>query len=271
MGIITLTMLIGLVTWVKLIDPIPQSQVIQKSNEIQKPPTKPPLVIPNLVQRLNERNKTITSFLCDDVKVKVWQDGSRYNLSGKVCYEKQKRFRLQISSIMGDELDLGSNDDLFWYWSRRDPDPGLHYAKHEDYGKTRLKSGFNPHFMMRSLGITEIVILEDTKIVETEEDLIIVYLRKNAKGDKILVSIFIDKSEERISGFIVTDINGVPQASADIQKCDENGIPIKILYVWHSENQALLLEFRKTELNKDISVQKWEMPNKRPKLNMADD
>ena len=95
MGIITLTMLIGLVTWVKLIDPIPQSQVIQKSNEIQKPPTKPPLVIPNLVQRLNERNKTITSFLCDDVKVKVWQDGSRYNLSGKVCYEKQKRFRLQ--------------------------------------------------------------------------------------------------------------------------------------------------------------------------------
>ena len=72
MGIITLTMLIGLVTWVKLIDPIPQSQVIQKSNEIQKPPTKPPLVIPNLVQRLNERNKTITSFLCDDVKVKVW-------------------------------------------------------------------------------------------------------------------------------------------------------------------------------------------------------
>ena len=107
--------------------------------------------------------------------------------------------------------------------------------------------------------------------METEEDLIIVYLRKNAKGDKILVSIFIDKSEERISGFIVTDINGVPQASADIQKCDENGIPIKILYVWHSENQALLLEFRKTELNKDISVQKWEMPNKRPKLNMADD
>lgn len=257
--------------WLKIIDPIPQSQVIKKSEDVQKPPTKPPLVIPELVKKINARNESVANFSCSGVKVKVWQDGSRYRLSGELYYEKPEKFRLKISSILGDELDIGSNDELFWYWSRRDKDPGLHYAKHKDYNKTRLKSGFNPRFMMRSLGISEIVITEDTKVVETDTDLIIVYQRKNASGKPILVSIFINKEKELIDGFIVTDMDGKPQASADIQSRNQDGMPTKILYVWHTEDKALLLEFPKCQFNINISPRNWKMPNHQPQLNMADD
>ncbi len=270
MGTIVFTIMIFYVWWLKTLEPIPQSQITQKVEEIQKPPTKPPLVVPELIKKINARNKSITSIYCDNVKVKVWKNGSRYKISGSMYYEKPTKFRLKISSIMGDELDLGSNNKLFWYWSRRDKDPGLHYAKHEDYNKTRLKSGFNPRFMMRSLGIAEIVINEKTKVVETEKDWIIVHRKKNASGKPILVSIFFSKAKEVIDGIIVTDMNGKPHASADIQG-HQNGLPTKILYVWHTENQALLLEFRKVRVNQRISSQKWRMPNKKPQLNMADD
>ncbi len=270
MGIIAITIMICFFGWLRPLEPSPQSQINQKTEEIHKPPTKPPLVVPELIQRINVRNESITSFSCDNVKVKVWQDGSRYRLSGSVHYEKHKRFRFRISSIFGDELDLGSNNELFWYWSRRDKDPGLHYAKHEDYNKTRLKSGFNSHFMMRSLGITKILIDEETKVVETKEDWIVVYRRKNAMGEPILVSIFVSKADEAIAGFIVTDMDGKPQSSADIQG-RQNGMPTKILYVYHAEDQALLLEFIGISINKSISSQKWKMPNRQPQLNMADD
>jgi hypothetical protein len=270
MGIISLTIIIMFFGWIKVSEPIPQSDVTQKSKEIQKPPTKPPLVIPELVKKINARNAEITSFSCNDASVKVWQSGSRYRVSGELYYEKEQRFRLRIESILGDEFDMGSNDELFWYWSRRDKDPGLHWATHEDYNKTRLKAAFNPHFMMRSFGLSEIKIKEDTKIVETETDLIIVYPQTSATGKPILVSIFIDKAHERVSGYVVTDMNGKPRASADIQEY-RNGLPYKILYVWHAEDKALLIEFDKSKLNQSISARNWEMPDKKPKLNMAED
>src|ERR1017187_4932054 len=60
-------------------------------------------------------------------------------LSGMIYYENSKLFHLELSSFFGPELDIGSNNEYFWYWSRRDSEPGLHFAKHEDFYKSRMK------------------------------------------------------------------------------------------------------------------------------------
>jgi len=59
-------------------------------------------------------------------------------------------------------------------------------------------------------------------------------------------------------------------ASAEIQKY-EAGLPTKILYIWHEEDRALLLEMKNPKINTSLIEDNWKMPTRLPQLNMAED
>tara|TARA_Y100000034_G_scaffold120366_1_gene163199 strand:+ start:640 stop:1626 length:987 start_codon:yes stop_codon:yes gene_type:complete len=264
MGILVMVVLTCATAYIKVVTP-PESQIIKKKDDIQETIEVP---IPLLIQQINENNAKIGNISCD-IEVKIWQNGMRFKVSGDLHYEKHKRFRMKLSSVFGEEIDLGSNDDVFWYWSRRDKDPGLHWANYEDFGKTRLKTPFNPMFMKKSLSL-DVIKTDDARIVETERDFIVVYAAKNGSDKPILVSVFVNKEMQRIDGMIVTNMDAKPVASAEIQEY-QSGIPAKILYIWHEEGRALLLELKNPKINVSIPSDKWQMPEHKPKLNMAED
>jgi hypothetical protein len=56
-------------------------------------------------------------------------------LRANIAYEQPRRFRLlaQLSQFTGKELDLGSNDELFWFWARLNEQPNVYYARHDDF------------------------------------------------------------------------------------------------------------------------------------------
>jgi hypothetical protein len=55
-------------------------------------------------------------------------------LSAQVACEPPRRFRLRAqTAVTGGELDLGSNDDLFWMWIRRHQPPVLLHCRHDRY------------------------------------------------------------------------------------------------------------------------------------------
>jgi hypothetical protein len=55
-------------------------------------------------------------------------------LAARVACEPPRRFRLQArTSISGEELDLGSNDDLFWLWIRQHQPPVTLFCRHDRY------------------------------------------------------------------------------------------------------------------------------------------
>ena len=50
----------------------------------------------------------------------------------QVACEPPRRFRLRAqTSLTGNELDIGSNDDLFWLWIRRHDPPIMLFCEHE--------------------------------------------------------------------------------------------------------------------------------------------
>ncbi|MHB8971627.1 MAG: hypothetical protein ACYC4N_14380 [Pirellulaceae bacterium] len=53
-------------------------------------------------------------------------------LRANLAYEQPRHFRLlaQLSQFTGRELDMGSNDELFWFWIRRDSQPSVYFARH---------------------------------------------------------------------------------------------------------------------------------------------
>jgi hypothetical protein len=228
-----------------------------------------PTQIPPVIQVLNQRNQKITSFTCDQIAVKTWERGMRFKLNAKIYFEKTLRFRMLIQSTFGTEIDLGSNDDLFWYWSRRDPRPGLYWAKHDDYYKTRLKTPFDPMFMRDTLGLNEID-LTGAHIGETEKVMLLTYNRVNASGKPIVYTLFINKITVQIEAIMVTDTSGTPLVVAEIQR-QEDGLPAKITYSWLEENRTLSLEFDKPRVNVPLVGDLWSPPDHRPIINMAEE
>ena len=61
-------------------------------------------------------------------------------LSARVACEPPRRFRLQAqTSLTGPELDIGSNDDLFWLWLRQHKPPIVAFCRHENYGQSAAR------------------------------------------------------------------------------------------------------------------------------------
>lgn len=61
-------------------------------------------------------------------------------LSAQVACEPPRRFRLRAqTSVTGSELDIGSNDDLFWLWLRQHTPPIIAFCRHEQYAQSSAR------------------------------------------------------------------------------------------------------------------------------------
>ncbi|NCY03094.1 MAG: hypothetical protein EBX36_09355, partial [Planctomycetia bacterium] len=61
-------------------------------------------------------------------------------LSAQVACEPPRRFRLRAqTAVTGSELDIGSNDDLFWLWIRRHQPPVMLHCRHDRYDESSAR------------------------------------------------------------------------------------------------------------------------------------
>jgi hypothetical protein len=61
-------------------------------------------------------------------------------LSARLACEPPRRFRLQAqTSITGPELDIGSNDELFWIWLRQHQPPITAFCRHDQYAQSQAR------------------------------------------------------------------------------------------------------------------------------------
>ncbi len=222
-----------------------------------------------LISEINTKNNAIQSFYCKNFHIQLWEGGHRYRLTGSVAYLKPKNFRMKIESFFGKELDLGSNDKHFWYWSRRDKKPGVYWAAYEDFGKTRLKTPFDPMLMRASIGI-EPLELENATVTDSPSDLMLTYERQNSTGNAIRFSVFVNKKRKQIDGFIITDLAGKTLVSCEILN-HVGDLPQKVAYNWHEENRAMTISFEEPIANSVISPASFVVPAYDVKINMAEE
>jgi hypothetical protein len=81
-------------------------------------------------------------------------------LRANLAIERPRRLRLQaeLTQFTGDELDLGSNDQLFWVWVRRNPEGSIYFARHEDYSRSAARAilPVEPNWIIDALGVVEL-------------------------------------------------------------------------------------------------------------------
>jgi hypothetical protein len=73
--------------------------------------------------------------------------------------ERPQRFRLTAGTgLTGQEVDLGSNDQRFWLWVKRNQPPSVYFCRHEQFGSSaahRLMP-IEPRWLQSALGLVEL-------------------------------------------------------------------------------------------------------------------
>lgn len=120
-------------------------------------PLPPHPSVNQIVTRLNGNIEKVTSWRCTNVTITSrGAFGLPMSLSAQMAVEYPRNFRLQVShGITGNEVDLGSNDERFWFWIRRAQPPALFTSKHEHAHAAlqRMPIPFEPGWLIEALGV----------------------------------------------------------------------------------------------------------------------
>jgi hypothetical protein len=80
-------------------------------------------------------------------------------ISAEIAIQRPKKLRLRAKTqLTGPELDLGSNDELFWLWAARMPEPSVYFARHDQFATSRARQmlTIEPGWLIEALGLVEI-------------------------------------------------------------------------------------------------------------------
>src|SRR4029078_5880788 len=83
-----------------------------------------------------------------------------------VC-KKPGNFKLVASVVGNQAVDLGSNDQEFWFWISKAEPPYLFHCSYNDFarGGVRLPFPFQPEWVMEALGMAEYGSPQDYQLV----------------------------------------------------------------------------------------------------------
>lgn len=79
-------------------------------------------------------------------------------LRANVAFHRPQRFRLRAQTAMtGAEVDLGSNDELFWFWVRRSERPAVYFCRHDQFATSAARQSIpiDPSWLVEALGVVE--------------------------------------------------------------------------------------------------------------------
>jgi len=206
----------------------------------------------------------IKSFSAPDIKIGI----GRINVRGQLYYEGNK-LRLVIKSFLAKEMDIGSNESMFWFWSKRMRPQALYYSTHEDVYRTNLRPIFNRDWLLDCFIFSRIQDY-DGKITFFKKDNILVkkQLKKVSEHEHVYLITLIDIDKLVIVEKYICDLDEQVMACIEYKDFDSNHIPRSIKVYWQEEDISMDWEIIDMKINTPINEDVWLVPNYTPKVRM---
>jgi hypothetical protein len=112
-----------------------------------------------VVAAVNQNGSRVQSITVTGATITVPNAMGLPLLTGNIAAERPGRFRLTAgTAISGEEIDLGSNDELFWIWSRRNKPPAVYYCRHDQFANSAIRDvmPIEPSWLLAALGMVEL-------------------------------------------------------------------------------------------------------------------
>lgn len=243
---------------------------LSSSDQIYKQEKPQPVhEIYEIVQKINKKVSNIKNIYIKSMPILLQQGQFTTKVFGELAMEKDKFFRLKVNHrLTGREMDIGSNDQIFWFWSKRMSPPALYYSKHENLNKTMLRSALNPNWMLEALNVGDINV-ENIEISKFNDFWAIIQSRVDGSGDNVTAMILIDPNKEIVLGRYLYNKYDKMIASTEYSEFLDN-IPRKILIIWYEEAITLTWSLQNIQINTNIDPELWIMPNIKNKIDMAE-
>ena len=230
-----------------------------------KNPSNPPLE--EVVAHLNRNTDRIQSWRANSVRIRA----DRFSLSGTIAVEKGRHLHLVVNSIRGNEVDLGSNDERFWVWSR-EMEPSFVTCKHENMEAARQQLGipFEPDWLMQALGVAPLPTTGVTMEADpVNEQARLVEQVVSAHGQPLRRVVLVDLKRGIVLEHSLYAYNGgrIALAKLSDHRLDKSTgvvLPHRVTLDWPQSKMSMTMSLGDVQINPtSIPSQVWEMPEVR--------
>ena len=227
-----------------------------------------------VVDHLNRNVDKLHSWQAHSVKIRA----NNMPLSGTLAVEEGQHLRLVVHSIAGHEVDMGSNNDVFWIWAKR-MDPSYVYCKHTQIDAARQTLGvpFEPQWLMQALGVQPLDTHDLTMQIDpTGQQARLVQPVITAHGRPLQKVMLVDLVHGVIVEHSIYDDLGHKLAQARLEdfRLDKSSgivLPHRVRLDWPQNQMSLVMNLGTVDINPEsIPSQIWDMPKPMPGVQMVD-
>jgi hypothetical protein len=112
-----------------------------------------------IIAAVNANSSRVRSITATSASITIPDTMNLPILTANIAAERPGRVRITAgTAITGQEMDLGSNDQLFWMWVRRNDPPAVYFCRHDQFANSAIRQMMpvEPAWLLSAMGMTEI-------------------------------------------------------------------------------------------------------------------
>ena len=144
-----------------------------------------------VIQVVNANSSQIRNFAAPQATL----SGTGFpSLQASIAFERPLNLRIRAGTgMLGEELDLGSNSELFWFWARRTQPPAVYYCRHAQFATSPARRSLlvDPYWLIEALGVAELdsALPHQGPFVRSDKRLEIRTARENPDGPSTKITV----------------------------------------------------------------------------------
>lgn len=238
------------------------------------PPSGPPPSKEAVVAYLNDNAARLQTLRSDDLDITVQQGALPIGLRGKMMTQKPRGFRMSGDLAGNRVVDLGSNDQEFWWWISKSDPPDQYFCRYSDLNEGRisyLPFPFQPEWIMETLGMGPYGPADKYQLDEDRDMLRLTERSRSPQGRMVRKVIVMKRAPQKapnpqvLAYLLLDDASGAEICSAEIMQVDvDHGtgaiVPRVVDLRWPEAKVKLSLKLGQVAVNDQLPQTAFERP-----------
>jgi len=231
-----------------------------------------------LVSYLNREAAKLQSIDTRDLTIDVRAQGTSVSLDGTLLCQKPRYFKLVGKKMGSQEVIVGSNEERFWFYVKRDPSDALFHCSYADYdkGAIELPFPFEPEWVLEAMGMAHLSPDSSFRVDEDRETyrLIETTTLRGQKVRKVTVFYkgFSRDNQPQVKARMLYDANDRLVCAATIKAVSRFSLdqssrtayvtcPQEIKLEWPTQQTSLILDLGRMRVNGQLAMESFQMPH----------
>lgn len=202
-----------------------------------------------VVEKINDNLKKIDSLAYKRVKIRLKNE--LLEAKAKLFFKKEKDLKFVVYSVFGKQMNIGSNQEEFWFNSSYVNPPIFYFCKHQDLKESNIKTSLCPEWILESMGLKKIS-LDNITLVKNNSKIGIKQFKTNSFGENISIVTIIDPINQIVAErYLINDKNETLASVEYKSYRSVNGIvvPDRFIISWYQESISMEWKVYDFEIN----------------------